>query len=795
MTRLAFVLDGGREVLVPLAGDMPLGHLAEVTAAVEDAQTANQQWQESLRLLCAEHQQKAEALRVITGLHETKCSEVSRLQAAEAAARSELESLTARQDQTLTQFQELSGRCALNQVRAEALEREISVLQERCQAGMEAAEFHEARIKDTTHELGQLELSRDGIKAELQTRGRELADTEEKLRHARTQCEEETARYQELSAAVRIFAEQRQQSAAVVHELESRIDRLRGEYQQAVGNTLEARAAQQHAETDRRGVQADLKVHQDRLASTQAEHAATQARLDTTNEKLSATELDLDARRQELASANQSLDIATTRLSATEHTLAAAELSLASVEEKLATTGQRFDFSAQALAATEEELATRQDLLSDTRRQLTVAETALASTTQALQDTRQNLGATEQRHTDASARLATTEQELQACSQALASTEEKLATTRQKLTAALEHLGRTEEDIILTSRHLAASEAQLDDSRDALAVTEQSLRTHSRQLRDTRQALLAKNEELLKAGEQLASQQQQTAASETRQAEVQAVVSLGEARIATFQGALDSLRVEEEATRTRIENLNTQERDLRSGLQRLGAAERTERARYEETRSIAEEAEKERLAREEEMNRNTAAVRQELAELEARLLPLRDWKERMDQCNMRLAPLPPDSLEARNLRNEIEMAMAGLRHLLSCVPQGRARSMSAPQSASASGTGLEAALNARLNRLRETMQREESRLEFLRQERERQELRARTRPAIDPALREQESKIRLAQEQLAMVEAKVKRAAVEEQNHREKIATLKLQLAELRAEFTTARETNMPLAS
>jgi chromosome segregation ATPase len=164
----------------------------------------------------------------------------------------------------------------------------------------------------------------------------------------------------------------------------------------------------------------------------------------------------------------------------------------------------------------------------------------------------------------------------------------------------------------------------------------------------------------------------------------------------------------------------------------------------------------------------------------------------MDECQVRLNGLPPDTLEARNLRNEIEMAMAGLRHLLSCVPQGRALSVATQSS---SGTGLEAALNARLNRLRETMQREESRLEFLRQERERQELRSRTRPAIDPALREQESKIRLAQEQLAMTEAKIKRAAMEEQSYREKIATLRLQLAELRTEFSHARETGVPLAS
>lgn len=101
---------------------------------------------------------------------------------------------------------------------------------------------------------------------------------------------------------------------------------------------------------------------------------------------------------------------------------------------------------------------------------------------------------------------------------------------------------------------------------------------------------------------------------------------------------------------------------------------------------------------------------------------------------------------------------------------------------------MDAVLNARLNRLRETIQREEKRLEFLQQERARQETRARTRPVVDPAVRDQEAKLRLAQEQLAIVEAKVKRAAADEQNHREKISTLKALLGEMRAEHAGSRE-------
>ena len=75
--------------------------------------------------------------------------------------------------------------------------------------------------------------------------------------------------------------------------------------------------------------------------------------------------------------------------------------------------------------------------------------------------------------------------------------------------------------------------------------------------------------------------------------------------------------------------------------------------------------------------------------------------------------------------------------------------------------------------------REETRIEFLKEERERLEKIARTRPVADPAVREQEDKLRLLQEQVSQSEARLKRAAAEEQNHREKIATLKQQLAAL----------------
>jgi chromosome segregation ATPase len=99
-------------------------------------------------------------------------------------------------------------------------------------------------------------------------------------------------------------------------------------------------------------------------------------------------------------------------------------------------------------------------------------------------------------------------------------------------------------------------------------------------------------------------------------------------------------------------------------------------------------------------------------------------------------------------------------------------------------------LTSKLQRLRENVQREESRLEFLRQERTRQETRSRVHTVTDPALREQdrklEEKIRLNETRLSLLETRLKRGEEDERRQREKIATLTQQLTEMRSSFASA---------
>jgi chromosome segregation ATPase len=86
------------------------------------------------------------------------------------------------------------------------------------------------------------------------------------------------------------------------------------------------------------------------------------------------------------------------------------------------------------------------------------------------------------------------------------------------------------------------------------------------------------------------------------------------------------------------------------------------------------------------------------------------------------------------------------------------------------------------------VQREAARLEFLRQERSREETRGKaSTPAGDSMLREQErqleNKVRREEEKLAALERKLENAGMEEEKRRERIAEMEHKLSELKADI------------
>jgi hypothetical protein len=122
------------------------------------------------------------------------------------------------------------------------------------------------------------------------------------------------------------------------------------------------------------------------------------------------------------------------------------------------------------------------------------------------------------------------------------------------------------------------------------------------------------------------------------------------------------------------------------------------------------------------------------------------------------------------------------------TPQERAHVGTTGTGAMLSGAGQEMALKARLTRIRESVQREAARLEFLRQERAREETRGKAgTPAGDSMLREQErqleNKVRREEEKLAALERKLENAGMEEEKRRERIAEMEHKLSELKSDI------------
>ncbi|MFZ4764279.1 MAG: hypothetical protein ACOYMN_04935, partial [Roseimicrobium sp.] len=111
-----------------------------------------------------------------------------------------------------------------------------------------------------------------------------------------------------------------------------------------------------------------------------------------------------------------------------------------------------------------------------------------------------------------------------------------------------------------------------------------------------------------------------------------------------------------------------------------------------------------------------------------------------------------------------------------------------------SGTGQEMALKARLTRLRDSVQREATRLEFLRQERAREEIRNKAdTPTGEAVLREHErqleTKVRREEEKLATIERKIELAEVEEEKRRDRIAEAERKISELKGDITEHERT------
>lgn len=420
----------------------------------------------------------------------------------------------------------------------------------------------------------------------------------------------------------------------------------------------------------------------------------------------------------------------------------------------------------------------------------------------------------ETQHATLTAALAALKLDHQRSTTAVSDLESRIATLQQShqqaATAASEAItSRKQAEKFLQSLQdeLAARERELTARSAALAAETQKLEQTQARRADLEQQCLT----LAETAQKLTGTQAQLAIEEARLAEAKATYAAFEVKITEQKSVINTLSGEESAAKGRIEVLHARENDLRAELTRLSTAERSHRTRFEEVRQLAAEAEKEHAAQQQQLTSSIEAARGELADLLSRLQPLRDWQEAMDQLYARLATLPQDSAEARDLWHEIEREKAGLHELITTArTQAHAGTPEPPRgtnaiikpvtadtpvrgrtsSTVAPGTTQETTLRSRLSHLRESVQREESRLEQLRVERTRHESPHRGNLAAEAMLREQsrhlEAKIRQEQERHHALLHNIEISQAEEEKRRERLGELERRLTELRTDIAEA---------
>jgi pSer/pThr/pTyr-binding forkhead associated (FHA) protein len=210
-------------------------------------------------------------------------------------------------------------------------------------------------------------------------------------------------------------------------------------------------------------------------------------------------------------------------------------------------------------------------------------------------------------------------------------------------------LGELQAEISECKNDLASTTSLLEEKQAALTDATQRLAEVASSLDDAvmrRASIEAQCQELAAAGAQLEEVRGQLVA-----------LSAGAARLAEQEHRARKFEAEVEAAQQRLSELEAREATLRAEAESLAA---TITANEDALKQIRQHA-----ARQAELGRAIETARKELADLSARLTPMRDWKEAMDLLYARFADLPQSSTEAQEVWREIEAGKAALRrHIL-----------------------------------------------------------------------------------------------------------------------------------
>lgn len=253
---------------------------------------------------------------------------------------------------------------------------------------------------------------------------------------------------------------------------------------------------------------------------------------------------------------------------------------------------------------------------------------------------------------------------------------------QQEWLAAIEGLTREHAE---KSASLATLTSQLDGKTAAVANTQKQLEsiTSSLLAEENKLAVVRREHEEIAAKAQSSQQQLREAEEQCAKLRSQiAELAPMEQKLASLQNSIAEAEKRQKAHETAIAGLQ-QERThqeqalvkIETSLAEAQAALTTcrdeltsSKQQVEELRARRAELEAANNAPLDDLHRRIEKARGELATLEARLRPLRDWKEAQDRRLAQLGLLPPNSPEARELLREIDSEAADLLQIVNIPP-------------------------------------------------------------------------------------------------------------------------------
>ena len=821
MAKLTFVLEDGQEVVVPVGGRISLGRESGNDVVVDDPRIS----EKHAELLQAGSgfevcDLNSEAGTFING------SRVERhpLTHGDRIAFGPLVGLFQLEDAELAEAMARASR--QKPAKAEPAQRK-SRARESSAAASAADEAAKGKIQEQLDaaraELEILAAQKAQIQSEVEVARHSHADEQRNLGETRTAMQKATTELLSLEEHRRSMAGQLEKMQALIADLDTRVKGLQQE-EARLGSVKESLrdAEQKHADW----------VEAVRVMSGEHEHKQGEVQRLTAVAANALREVEtMSAHKEELLDHLRQMGDERTSLDAHMTDLRKSAAALETRCEELKTLA----------GAREDQVATAEKKLETIDRNRTKIESHIAE-----------LKGVEARLEAALANLESTQSEHAALNETLKVLHDSRSAAEREIGDLEGRIGGLRDDQHEMTRRLEETRAAHQNVGELLSRIHAERESHESGLAATRRELIAERqrldevkakraeiekqcEELASTGRKLEATRMELSQAEETRTKLDAAIKQLEDESAARKAALEAVCGEEDAAKGRVEVLRGRERDLRGELENLSESERAEREKFEELRKLALEMEGEHEKQKKNLSESLESTRHELADLEMKLAPLRDWKEGMDRRYAKLAALPEDSAEARDLWREIENEKASLKSLITQqagqtkrvslreavlknltiapadesaagskgklhappalsedadTPEERANVGAAGTGAMYSGAGQEMALKARLNRLRESVQREAVRLEFLRQERAREETRGKTGSAGESMMREQErqleTKIRRDEERFATVQRKLELAEVEEEKRREKVAEMEQKIAELRADIAEA---------